>query len=220
MIMRKILILVMAGLALVLFSCASPPEQPEQPVQPKKPVDTRAPLPEQELAEAKSLKTRVDNNGLSEFALEEYRQAESSLQDGEEAYGKDNAKAKKALDAAIASYRTVINKAFPLKVDRSKAEVDAIKSNAEGIKAQVAMKREYATAKAKYDEAVAAKDAGDYEQAISLFAEAKTLFQDVYEKTVRKKEDAEAEMKSSQDGIKDAEERAKAGDEEMQGGGQ
>ena len=145
---------------------------------------------------------------------------EKSFQEGEAAYGTDNAKAKAALDAAITSYRTVINKAFPLKVDRSKAEVDTIRTNAESIKAQVAMKREYAAAKAKYDEAVAAKEAGDFEQAISLFAEAKTLFQEVYEKTKEKKEAAEAEIKSSQDGIKDAEERAKAGDEEMQGGGQ
>lgn len=218
--MRKILILMIAGLAVLLFSCASPPEQPEQPEQPVQPADTRAPLPEKELEEAKSLKARVDKNGLSEFAFEEYQQAESSLQDGEEAYGKDNAKAKKALDAAVASYRTVISKAFPLKVDRSKAEVDAIRSSAESIKAQIAMKREYAAAKAKYDKAVAAGDAKDYEQAISLFAEAKTLFQDLYEQTMLKKEEAESEMKSSQDGIKDAEERAKAGDEEMQGGGQ
>ena len=215
--MRKIVILIMAGLAILLFSCASPPEQPEQP---KKPVDTSVPLPEKEMEEAKSLKSRVDNNSLSEFASEDYQQAEKSFQEGEAAYGTDNAKAKAALDAAITSYRTVINKAFPLKVDRSKAEVDTIRTNAESIKAQVAMKREYAAAKAKYDEAVAAKEAGDFEQAISLFAEAKTLFQEVYEKTKEKKEAAEAEIKSSQDGIKDAEERAKAGDEEMQGGGQ
>jgi tetratricopeptide (TPR) repeat protein len=215
--MRKILVLVMAGLAVLLFSCASPPEQPEQPEQP---VDTTVPLPEKELEEAKSLKSRVDKNGLSEFAAQDYQQAESSLQEGEEAYGKDNAKAKTALDKAIASYRSVISKAFPLKVDRSRAEVDTIKTNAEGLKAQVAMKSEYAAAKAKYDEAVAAKDAGEFEQAISLFAEAKTLFQDVYEKTKQKKEDAEAEIKSSQDSLKDAEERGRAGDEEIEGGGQ
>jgi len=212
--MRKILILMIAGAAVLLFSCATPPEQPEQP------VDTKVPLPEQELAEAKSLKSMVDNFGLSEFAAQDYQEAENSLQEGEEAYGKDNAKAKTALDKAIASYRAVIDKAFPLKADRSKAEVDTIKANAEAIKAQVAVKEEYAAAKAKYDEAVAAKDAGDFEQAISLFEEAKALFQDVYQKTKQKKEDAEAEMKTSQDSLKDAEERAKAGDEEIQGGGQ
>jgi hypothetical protein len=183
-------------------------------------VDTTVPLPEKELAEAKSLKTTVDNNGLSEFAKEDYQQAESKLQEGEAAYGKDNAKAKTALDAAIASYRTVISKAFPLKTGSSQAEVDTIKSNAEAIKAPVAMKSEYAAAKAKYDEAVAAKDAGNYEQAISLFAEAKTLFQDVYDKTKVKKEAAEAEIKSAQDGFKDAEEQALAAEEEMQGGGE
>lgn len=212
--MRKILILMIAGAAVLLFSCATPPEQPEQP------VDTKAPLPEKELAEAKSLKSMVDNFGLSEFAAQDYQKAESSFQEGEEAYGKDNAKAKTALDKAIASYRTVIDKAFPLRIDRSMSEVDAIKANAEAIKAQVAMKDDYAAAKAKYDEAVAAKEAGDFEQAISLFEEAKALFQDVYEQTRQKKEDTEAEMKSSQDSLKDAEERAKAGDEEIQGGGQ
>jgi hypothetical protein len=215
--MRKITILLLAGLAVLLFSCATPPEQPEEPEQP---VDTSAPLPEKELEEAKSLKSRVDNNDLSEFAMEDYQAAEKSLEEGEAAYGKDNAKAKTALDAAIAAYRTVIDKAFPLRVDRSKSEVDTIRANAEGIKAQVAMKSEYAAAKAKYDEAMAARDGGNFEEAISLFGEARTLFQDVYEKTLEKKRGAEDEIKSSQDGLKDAEERAKAGDEEMQGGGQ
>jgi hypothetical protein len=218
--MKKILFLLMAGLAVLLVSCASPPEQPEPPAQPEQPVDTSVPLPEDELEEAKSLKSRVDSNGLSEFAAEEYQAAESSLREGEDAYGKDNAKAKSALEAAITSYRAVIDKAFPLKVGRSKAEVDTIRANAESVKAQVAVKNEYAAAKAKYDEAVAAMDAGSFEEAISLFAEAKTLFQDVYEKTLEKKGAAEAEIKSSQEGIKDAEGRARAGDEEMQGGGQ
>jgi hypothetical protein len=208
--MRKKLILMLAGLAILLLSCASPPEQP---------VDTTVPLPEKELEEAKSLKARVDNNGLSDFALEDYQQAENNLQEGEAAYGKDNAKAKTALDGAIAYYRSVISKAFPLKTDRSKAEVDTIKANAESIKAPVAMKSEYAAAKAKYDEAVAAKEAGNFEQAITLFAETKSLFQDVYDQTKAKKEAAEAEIKSVQDGIKDAEEKAKAADEEIQGGG-
>jgi tetratricopeptide (TPR) repeat protein len=212
--MRKILILMIAGIAVLLFSCATPPEQPEPP------VDTTVPLPEQELAEAKSLKSTVDNFGLSEFAAQEYREAENSFQEGQAAYGKDNAKAKSALDRAIVSYRGVIEKAFTLKVDRSKAEVDKIKANAEAIKAQVAVKEEYAAAKAKYDAAEAARAGGDFEQAISLFDEAKALFQNVYEQTRQKKEAAEAEMKSSQDSLKDAEERAKAGDEEIQGGGQ
>jgi tetratricopeptide (TPR) repeat protein len=216
--MKKIVILLMAGLAVLLISCATPPEQPIE--EPEPPVDTTAPLPEKELEEAKSLKTRVDNNGLSEFALEDYQQAEKSLQEGEAAYSKDNTAAKKALDAAIQSYKTVISKALPLKTGRSQAEVDTIKSNAESIKAPVAMKAEYTAAKAKYDEAVAAKDAGNFEPAISLFAEAKSLFQDVYEKTKEKKEAAEAELGSTQDGIKDAEEKARAADDEIQGGGE
>jgi hypothetical protein len=82
------------------------------------------------------------------------------------------------------------------------------------------MKSAYAAAKAKYDQALAARDAGNFEQAISLLAEAKTLFQDLYDQTLEKKQGAETEIKSSQDGLKDAEERARAGDEEMQGGGQ
>ena len=173
---------------------------------------------QKELAEAKSLKQQVDTYELSEFATEEYQLAEKSLQDGEAAYGTDNAAAKRALDAAIQSYNTVMAKAFPLKVDRSQSEVDTLKSSAEDLKAQVALKAEYGAAKAKYDEAVAAKDAGNYEQAVSLFAEAKTAFQDVVAKTEQKKKKAEEALKTSQDGLKDAEEKAKAADEEMKGG--
>ena len=64
--MKKIIILILAGLAVLLFSCASPPEQPEQP------VDTSAPLPEKELEEHGVTMTKEGGvSGVNAVLLEE-----------------------------------------------------------------------------------------------------------------------------------------------------
>ena len=86
---------------LILGACASTPE-----------TDTTVPAPEQELAEAKSLKSRVDKFGLGDYAAQAYAQAEQDLKDGEAAYNKDNTKAKASLDAAITGYNTVLSEGF------------------------------------------------------------------------------------------------------------
>ena len=103
-------------------------------------------------------------------------------------------------------------------MSKKQEETEAIVKQAEGIKAQVAMKEEYTAARTKYDQALAAQNNGEYEQAVALFDEAKLLFQDLYEKTKAKKMKAEQAMDSSDESIKDFEEQARAGDEEIQTG--
>jgi hypothetical protein len=220
---RRILVLLLVAAVVLLASCATKPapEQPAQPaqpaVQPKPPVATVA-LPEKEYAEAKSLKARVDQNGLGEFVPEDYKQAEARLQEGEAAYNKDNAKAKASLDQAIAAYNTVISKGFPLKTDKSRKDVEVVKANADGLKAPVAMKDDYAAALAKYNDALAAQKAGDYEKAIGLFAEAKPMFEQVVAKTQEKKATAEAALQAAQNSQADSEQKAKDADAQIKSG--
>ena len=194
---------------LIFSSCATTPKIEE---------DTRAVLPETEYTRANKLKAQVDKYTLADYAPDEYRQAEQKLKEGKATYKTDNASSKKALDEAIAGYEAVMAKGFPLLTEKKQEDTEAIVKQAEGIKAQVAMKEEYEAARTKYDQALAAQNAGEYEQAVALFDEAKLLFQDLYGKTKEKKERAEQAMNSSEESIKDFEEQARAGDEELQTG--
>ena len=201
--------LIIFAILLIFSSCATAPEVEE---------DTRAALPETEHTRANELKAQADKYNLVEYAPDEYSQAEQKLKDGEATYKTDNASSKKSLDEAIAGYEAVMTKGFPLLTEKKQEETEAIVKQAEDIKAQVAMKEEYTAARAKYDQALAAQNNGEYEQAVTLFDEAKLLFQDLYEKTKEKKERAEQAMGSSEESIKDFEEQARAGDEELQTG--
>jgi tetratricopeptide (TPR) repeat protein len=220
---RRILVLLLVAAIVLLASCATKPapEQPAQPAQPKpEPKQTVATvaLPEKEYAEAKSLKARVDQNGLGEFVPEEYKQAEAKLQEAEGTYNKDNAKAKASLDQAVAAYNTVISKGFPLKTDKSRKDVEAVKANADNLKAPVAMKSEYAAALARYNQALAAQKAGDYERAIDLFGQAKIMFDQVAVKTQEKKATAEAALQAAQNSQADSEQKGNDADAQLKSG--
>jgi len=208
----------------VIASCASAPE-PEAPVEEPVPVEKPAPaakskvaLPEAEYAQAKELKGKVDRYGLGSYAPEEYQQAEQQMAEAEKAYQKDNAAAKKALDQAIQGYNAVLSRGFPLLVEERKKLADTARSQADSLKAQRAVPDSYARAKAKYDEAVAAQRAGNFEAAAAAFPEAERLYQEAYAQAKAKKEKAEQSMRSGQEGLQDAEQRARAGDTELQGG--
>jgi len=197
------------AILLIFSSCATAPEVEE---------DTKVALPETEYSRANKLKAQADKYSLADYAPDEYSQAEQKLKDGEATYKTDNASSKKSLDEAITGYEAVIAKGFPLLTEKKREDTETIVKQAEGIKAQVAMKEEYTAARTKYDQALAAQNAGEYEQAVALFDEAKLLFEDLYIKTKAKKERAEQAMNSSGESIKDFEEQARAGDEELQEG--
>jgi tetratricopeptide (TPR) repeat protein len=218
--MKKTLVVLAVAVALVAASCATAPKA-EEPVE--KPVEKPAPqpkstvaVPESEYAQAKELKTKIDRYGLGDFAPEEYRQAEAKLAEAEQAYQKDNAAAKKALDEAIRGYNAVMTKGFPLLAEQEQKQAESARARADSIKAQRAMPDAYAKAKAKYDEAVAARQGGDFEKAVAAFNEAERLFQDVHMQAKAKKDRAEQAMRSTQEGLQDAEQRARSGDAEIQ----
>jgi hypothetical protein len=217
--MKRILVGLAVAIALAIVSCATAPEPEkpvEQPAEQPKPQAT-AGLPEAEYAQAKELKSKVDRYGLGQYAPAEYQQAEAKLAEAEKAYQKNNAAAKKALTEAIRGYNSVMEKGFPLLADARQKEAEAAKSQADSIKSKGAMPDVYAKAQAKLDEALAARKAGDFEKSVTAFQDAQRLFQDLYVQVKAKRDRAEQSMRSAQESLKDAEQRAKSGDAELQG---
>jgi len=217
---KRILVLLLVGTMVLLASCKTQPvvEEPVPPKEEPKPVVTKPGLPEKEYAEAKSLKARVDQNGLAEYAPDEYKKAEAIFKDAEAAYNKDNAKAKAALDQSIAAYNAVISKGFPLKTDEHRKGAETAKAAADGLKAAVAVKSEYAVALARYDEALAAQKAGQYEKAIGLFDEAGRMFDSVAVVAQQKKVAAEAALLAAQSSQLQAEQKAQQADAQLKSG--
>ncbi len=203
--------------AVMLASCATAPEQPAEPQQPQAAAPA-APLPEQEYSKAKALKARVDGNGLGELVPQEYRQAESSFQEAQQLYGKDNSGAKAALEAAVQAYTVVIDKGFPLKIAPLRAEAEKGRADAEELKAQVAAKDLYAEALDSYRQAVAAEDAGEYEKALQLFAEARRRFDQLLAATREKKAAAEAALQATDKGLADSQRQGREADSEIGSG--
>ena len=215
--MKKILVILAIGIVLALASCATAPEAEEKVEEPAPPARSTVGLPEQEYAQAKELKSKIDRYGLGSYAAEEYAQAEAKMAEAEKAYQKDNAAAKKALDEAIRGYNAVVDKGFPLLADDRRKQAESAMAQADSIKAARAAPDLYARAKARYDEAEAARKAGDFEKAVAAFDEARRLFEEAYVQAKAKKDRAEQSMRSTQEGLKDAEQRARAGDAELQG---
>jgi tetratricopeptide (TPR) repeat protein len=183
--MRKTLLLLVPAAALFLIvSCASPPET----------VEELPEAPEKEYAQAKELRQLIDDYDLDAASPAAYQAAEESYQKGEAAYGKDNAAAKTAFQEAIKGYQDVISDAFPQLVGRRQSEVDAVKQAADELKASVAVKDKYAAALSVYDQAKAAREAGNFEEALKLLDEAEELFEAVYSEAKAKKERAEQSM--------------------------
>jgi tetratricopeptide (TPR) repeat protein len=183
--MRKFILFLFPAAALFLIiSCASAPEM----------VEELPEAPEMEYNQAKELRQLIEDYDLKQAAPAAYEAAERSFQEGESAYGKDNAVAKSALQKAINGYQQVIDEAFPLLVGRRQSEVDAVKQAADELKAAVAVKQKYAAAQSAYDQAVAARGAGNFKEALKLLDEAERLFEEVYAEAKVKKERAEQAM--------------------------
>lgn len=222
---------VLAAALFLAVSCAStPPQKPKEPetpqvtVEPQKPA---VPAPEAELAKAKELKQRADRYSLGDYAPVEYAAAVKDLGAGEAAYGKDNAASKQSLDRAIDGFNTVISKGGGLLVERIQAESTASKKAADDIKAPVAVKDEYASALEVYNRAIKEKAAGDLEQAGSDFAQARDMFDAVYQTARDKREKALQAIQETDQVLEVSEQKASVAGETLtkegfpaEGGGQ
>jgi hypothetical protein len=219
----------LAAALLFAASCASTPPQKPQPepqvqAQPEKPA---VPAPEAELAKAKELKSKADRYSLADYAPDEYAAAVKDLAAGESAYGKDNAASKQSLDKAISGFTAVISKGGALLVEKIQAQSAASKKAADDIKAPVAVKNEYAAALGVYNRALAEKAAGDLETAGNDFAQARDMFDAVYQKARDKREQALKAIQQTDQALTESEQKASEAQQSLdsegipvQGGGQ
>jgi hypothetical protein len=143
--MKKTPILfVLGAVALLVASCATAPKPAPEPA---------APLPEAEYQKAKDLRSTIGKYSLDKYDAAAFQKAEASFKEGEAAYGKDNAKAKTALDQAVTGYRQVLDKGFSSLTGERQSQADKAKAEADALKAAVAMKSEYAAALDVYNQA-------------------------------------------------------------------
>ena len=209
--------------ALLLAGCASAPVEEPAPAPAPAPAVAAAPAPipapEKELADAKALQAQVVKAGLDKVAADDFAAAESRFKEGEAEYGKDNAKAKTALDQAIAGYGKVIELGYPKLVQSRKTPAEKVRAEAVALKAQVAIPQEYAAAEAVYQQAGTAASAGDYERAATGYTEAHRLFEQVAATAARKKRSAETAMEESRQSLAAVEARAKEVEEAEKAGG-
>jgi hypothetical protein len=195
-VMKKLIALLIAVLALWMVSCATPPVTPE----------TAA--PEAELAQAKKLKQKADAFGLAAYAQEKYDAAAKDLQAGEDAYGKDNAAAKQSLDKSIQGFNEVIDAGGALYLGKRREKTDASKKAADDLKSSVAVKDSYAKAKEVYDRALEEAADKDLENASKDFDQAMTMFDEVAKEAKTKKEKAEKAMAEAEQDMAASEQKA------------
>ena len=202
--MRRLVPMALMGGALFLvISCAStPPQKPAQPETPPAAAPAPAPAvpaPDQELAQARDLKAKVDAFSLGDYDPDDYAAANKDFQAGQDSYGKDNAASKKSLDSAITEYTAVLTKGGAAFLDKSQAQADASKKAADDLKASVAVKDDYAAANAVYQRALQEKAAVDIANASKDFDSARQQFDAVAATAKQKRDAAMQAMQSAQD---------------------
>jgi hypothetical protein len=164
--------------------------------------------PEAEYEQAKKMKTMITTYGFDTYAPDDFTAGEEKFAAGENTYDKDNAASKAAFDEAIASYKIVIHAGIAAKMKDRETEIDSAAKMADDIKADVATPEEYNNAKASYEKAKEAAAADNWEEASTLFDQAKTQYEDAYNKSKEKKDKAEQAMEASKNAIDDVASKA------------
>ena len=168
--------MVVAAVA-VLAACASAPD----------PV----PVPDEEYDQAKSLRTRIEQNDLAQYAQSDFDAAETSFTAGETALAaEDNETAQTEFTTAIAGYQDVIRAGLRAIAGTRKQSADDQKVRADDVKADVAVAEAYAEALSVYEAAQAAEADGDDETAAELYENAATMFTAAYEEAEEKRQRA------------------------------
>jgi hypothetical protein len=186
---RNILFTLFALLLVFLIGCPSTP-----PVK----------APSDEYDQAKKLKSMITKFGFDSYAPEDFKAGEEQYAAGEANYDKDNAASKTAFDSAITSYKKVMRAGIASRMKDEQNAIDEAAKKADEIKANVATPDEYNAAKATYQKAIDAANADDWENASTLFGQAKSQYEDAYNKSSQKKtkaEDAMDKAKSSIDAV-------------------
>lgn len=219
-----LVLLVLAAAAVLMVSCkTAPPPEPVQPepVQPEpvQPEPAAVPKPEQEYQAAKELRATVTQFGLDRYEAEAFGKAETSFKDGEAAYGKDNDKSRTAFQQAIAGYRQVLDKGFPMLTAERKKAADAAKAEADGVKAGVAVKADYNAAQGLYNQAAAAEKSKDYPKALDLYEQSRAKFAAAAQSARQLKAQAESSIQEVKEELATAEQQAAEAEKIREEGG-
>jgi hypothetical protein len=209
-------LVVLAGVLLAV-SCATKPE-PVEPT-PEEPVAVAAPKPEAEYAAAKGLRETVTKFGLDRYDPDTFKKAEASFLEGEQAYGKDNDKAKAAFKKASAGYQKVIDAGFPSLVKERRQKAEDAKDEADDLKSSVAVKADYAAALKLYQQARDAEKAKDYAKCVPLYDQAAEQFTSVAAVARQKKARAEDALLEVEEGLKEAKQVAEEAEQVREEGG-
>jgi hypothetical protein len=215
---KALFIALVAAVAVIVASCASAPAKPVETPQVTTP-ETPAALPEAELAKAKELQKKVDAYHLGDFAPDDYATATSSLEAGQDAYGKDNVASKKSLDQSIASFNVVMDKGGAAYLAKAKADADSSKKAADDLKASVAVKDDYGKAQDAYDKAGTEGAAGDLGAAGTDYASARDQFNTVAATAQQKKDRATRAMDQTDQAMTASEKNAEDAQNALQADG-
>jgi tetratricopeptide (TPR) repeat protein len=169
---------------------------------------------------AVAVRDEVDALDYGELDAGNYGIAGQKLDAVEGLLESDPDKAQDNAAEAVLRYNLVLDKGWELTAGSKRDDAGQYKADSEGIKAQVAVKDDYAEAKSVWDKALEVYKSGDHEAALGLFTEAEDLFYMVYQKTLSKKEAADAAIRDAAAKNEQSAEIAASGDEVLNAGGE
>lgn len=219
--MRRIALYSLGVVSLAMFvSCASaPPEQPQpETTQPEttQPQAAAIPAPDAERTQANNLRQTIDQYSLSDYDAADYASGVQSLDDGEKAYGGDNASAKQSFEAAISSFDAVLAAGWPQRISSVQSQTESSKKTADDLKASVAVADEYSKANAVYQRALQEKAAGDMEKASTDFEQAGPMFDAVAATAKQKRDAALQSLQAARQDMGTSEQKAADADKTLQ----
>jgi hypothetical protein len=157
--------------------------------------------PESEYNQAKKMKATISTYGFDTAAPDDFKAGEDKYKAGEGTYDKDNAASKAAFDEAIVNYKKVIHAGIAASMKNKEGDIDNAAKMADDIKANVATPTEYNNAKASYDKAKTLAADDNWDEAAPLLDQAKSQYEDAYNKSKEKKGKAEQAMDASKNAI-------------------
>lgn len=195
--------------SLLLFSCATAPEEKpaEEPAEEKpapeeeREAEEEVPAPDAARSEARSLQKYITDNDLSQYAEASFEKAEQSHEEAEEAYGTDNAASKKGFEEAIGLYREVLQKSVEALRDDYKSRVSSLRQEAEQLRTEKALPQEHEAAMNLLDQTENAYEEGNYRKAHELSLQALDQLELTVNRARKKRQNALEALKESQSSI-------------------
>jgi hypothetical protein len=168
---------------------------------------------------ASRLGEEIQERGLADYAPEDCRTAQASVDGAIAAYDSgDPASARTQAEDALRRYTLAMNKAWIAYAGDLKLSAEANRRNALDAKANVAVKRDFDTADGLYTRGTAAYNAGDYAASADYFSRSIPLFDNSISIAEQKRVLAENAIQTAETRIGQSEETAREAETALQGG--